>query len=33
MGADWSHTETTVWVKDTGIGIAPEEIGKPLREI
>jgi signal transduction histidine kinase len=27
LGADWSHTETTVWVKDTGIGIAPEEIG------
>jgi signal transduction histidine kinase len=22
-----THAETTVWVKDTGIGIAPEEIG------
>jgi signal transduction histidine kinase len=27
LGADWTHAETTVWVKDTGIGIAPEEIG------
>jgi len=28
LGADSSNSGTTVWVKDTGVGIAPEELGK-----
>jgi signal transduction histidine kinase len=32
LGADWTHAETTVWVKDTGIGIARGD-RQPLREI
>src|SRR5258706_204363 len=28
LGADSTHAETTVWVKDTGVGIAPGELGE-----
>ncbi len=28
LGAEWNRSDVTLWVKDTGVGIAPEELGK-----